>query len=454
MNEKIRPIIIQLFTVTLLIASIYIVWAIQPTPSDDWRSGGVLKLFKPHALPTTGQNIRYAFDSYYYLVCPPFSFLKPYSFLTSIAMVFLIWIALNKENLVLRFFVTLVTVLGFPYIGHVGAWNQVVSHYLVSLLWVFFWYLLYKHCQIKEGRLTGRLFLLFVMSFIASVWLEVWLISFSMISAYMVVNIFLLYRKEKVWKDVGITVAVLAGYALAVWFYTRGGVQVFLYQRDDSVTPMSQMFTFQHIAKTLFTGAKETVVLLKDSIPLLFLIIAIVIKNNSKPRFYDDKRLLGAMALGVVLFLFVNAFVLGPAQWRTRWLCVFPVIFFAYILIFDAFRKLFERGKITSSQTVWFRGILFALAIMLLSYNTYRTYIYNNVDVKNWLMFRQMVITHDPRALGPFTPTTLPPGRPKGVAHWTHPWGYEDDRYRFLWGPNKEDVNKVVKEYWQSKGWL
>ncbi len=433
---------LQLLLIGILISVIYVLWAIQPQSLDEWVNP-VSKLFKPHPWPHTGQEIRYVFSGYNYLITSPFSLFKPYTLLTSIAVVLIIWAALSREVMAVRFFLTLLTVLGFPYLGHVGPWNIAASHYTVALLWAILWYVFFKHLQKKREVSAVQLVSLFMLSFLASVWHEVWLISFAVISAYMAGDWFLYHRKDK--KSTAIALVVVAGYMLALWFYTKGGPKVFIYQRAP-VLGASTLLSPQHLLFSICMGFKETTVLLKDCLPLFALTAFIALKKESKLQAGPQPWLLLAAAVGSILLLFVNFFILGAPQWRTRWLCVFPIVFTAYTFA----TPLLGAFKLTLAQKSWLRPVFLAIAVVFLSYNAYRTYVFNNVDVKSWLMYRELVINRDPRALEGVCPATLPAGRPRGCAFWYNTWGAEDDRYRYFFPPDFDRIKKTTEAYWQG----
>jgi hypothetical protein len=70
--------------------------------------------------------------------------------------------------------------------------------------------------------------------------------------------------------------------------------------------------------------------------------------------------------------------------------------------------------------------------------------------VKSLLNYRQMVLDHNPKALVSFPPRTIPHNRPKGSARQEGPWGGEDDRYRYFYGPSRSQVFSAVTMYWQA----
>ncbi len=436
----------SLFWTVLIISIVYSVCAIQPPIIDEWSK---LRLSFP-SFPETGQEMRYAFG--HALLCRNvFSLFKPAILLTSFFMTVLIWKSLSNEITPYRFGLTLLAILGFPYVGHVITTNLGASEYGVSAIWVFLWYLTFKTANKRKNILWW--ILLFAVSFFTSTWHEVWLVSFSVVTIYLLVQSFYFkadhtqfttLRSEQI-----VSVIVAFAYVLAVFYYTRGGPEIFIDKRLNRINHLGTLSNWQHIISAIIVGTKENLVLFKDCTPVFLLIVYAKLNTAFRAGLEKDVKLFTSMVVGVLVFTYVVCLLNIAIQWRTRWLsaCILSVSFFSFpnSILIDLIRRL----RIIPVKII--RQSFLLVLIAWFSYNIYFTYYFNNVDVVGWLQFRRMVVKHDPRTLEELCCRTLPGNRPKGVAWWSHVWGAQDDRYRYFMAPTIEPVREVIKSYWDAR---
>lgn len=452
-----KKTILSFIILSTIIAIIHGLWIIQPMLFDEWDVSKPHTFFIAHPFPKTGQEIRYYFSSWYFLPTNPFSFYRPWSFFTAIFLTSLFWVAFIKEPIFVRAWLTLLVLLGFPYLGHIGPWNIAASMYTVSVVWMMIWYAVFINIRYVNMPFILKGILFFILTFIAASWHEVWLITFAGIVGYFIFDAFSLLKRRRQFfkiKSSGIYLSVIAAYILAVAFYTRGGPSKFIDKRMYCMPGhFTTLFNWPHIIKAFLLGTKESLVLFKDSIPVFLLIVYLKLNKNFKTKLNADFKLFVAAALGSILFIYVGAFIFGAVDWRTRWLCVLSlsVAFYAFPQAILINRFSFMRSQ-SFIKTVRFFSVI--VVVIWLSYNAFFTYIYTNIDVIKWLRYRQMVLDHNPDVLKGLGHCTLPKNRPKGVATLDHAWGYQDDRYRIFIGPaEKVAVFPSIKAFWEKKAW-
>jgi len=444
---------ISLLLLLVIISTFYILGAIQPSSIDDWHLKTRQGFYFP-TIPESGRLLRRAVgDSM--LCLNGFSMFKPAILLTAILISILIWNSLSSEKILVRFGLTLLAGLGFPYLGNIITWNVAASQYTVAVIWMFLWYVILRAAR-KKNRMTWWM-LLFVVSFFTSTWHEVWLISFSVIAGFLLIESFC-FRCKRIKSNklspeqiAGIVVAI--GYVLAIIYYTRRGPEVFIDRMVAQSDITKSIMNWSYIIKVAVMGTKENMVTIKDCIPIFALIGYIKLNKNFHNRLEKDFKLLLFVTAGVFLSSYAMVFIKVPFYWRVRWMhaCILSVTFFAFpnsVLI-----KLTKYFKLVPLKII--RRVLLALVIIWLSYNAYFTYYYTNIDVVGWLRFRQKVLSHDDlRTLGALEELsyrTIPEGRPKGTAKWDHVWGAQDDRYRFFSGPDFSSVRKRLREHRDKK---
>lgn len=438
----------------LIISVIYIIWAIQPLCFDDWlqylHNPKTDALFiRPH-FPETGQQIRYCFSSEYIFPTNPFSLYRPWTLLTAVLMVAIFWAALSHEKTVVRAGLTFLAVAGFPYIGHVGLWNGAANQYTLSFLWMTVWYISFRSIRYWDRKSPLKYFIFFAVTFITSSWHEVWLITFAAITAYFMVDTFFTLRKSgKSFKfdTLIILFIILTAYALAFIFYTRGGSAKFINERVQAPAASHLiLLTPAYLIRSLLAGTKEVLVSIKDSLPILLLIAYIKLNKDFNTRLRQDYKLLFSVALGAILFMYVVTFIIGCPPWRTRWLCILALALALYS--FPNYHIDFAKNR-NVIKTI--RFIFVSVSVIWLFKNIYFTYIYTNIDTVKWLKYRQMVLEHNPVAMGNLGGCTLPKNRPKGVANWDRVWGAQDDRYRIFMGPSEETIHNAVSVFWREQ---
>ena len=437
-----------------IIAIIYGIWAIQPLPIDDWGITKTHALIYRPPLPETGQVIRYYFSGQFFLPVNPFSLFRPWSLFTAIVSISLLWTILINEPIAVRAGLTLLTALGFPYLGHIGPWNFASSTYAVSFVWMIAWYSAFKKIRYTNKQFTLKARSFFILTFIAASWHEVWLITFTGITVYFIFDAFSsLQKRDKSFKlrSLSINLSVVLAWILAIAFYTGGGPSKFIDSRMNCPGRFASLLTWSHMIKAFLMGTKESLVLIKDSSPVFLLMMYIKLNKNFKTKLSSDFILFLAAALGSILFIYVDALVRGPSDWRARWLCMLSLS-----AAFYAFPRsiLIDRFGLARNSSVIKTVRIFSIiaAVMWLSYNTFFTYIYTNIDVMKYLQYRQMVVERNPDVMKKLGPCTLPKNRPKGVAKWDHAWGAQDDRYRFfLGGSNDSAIHGAVKDFWEHQ---
>lgn len=437
-----------------IVAIVYSIWAIQPLPFDDWVITKPHSLFSMPPMPKTGQQIRYYFNGEYFFTTSPFSFLKVWSLFTAILSASLFWALFSKERIVMRAGLTLLTLLGFPYFGHIGTWNMAAATYTGSVVWMALWYVAYRKIRRTDAQFLFKAILFFVLTFIAASWHEVWLISFAGIVGYLIFDaIFLLKKRNQSFnlRLLSIHFGVVLAYVLAIAFYTRGGPSQFVEGRLGTPDVFGTFFNWPYITKAFLLGTKESLVLIKDTFPVFLLITYVKLNKKFQNKLSSDYMLFFVTALGSILFTYVYTFLIGAIAWRVRWLCAISLSVAFYALpgsiVIDRFRF---AGKDSFIKVV--RVCSIVIAAVWLSYNTFFTYIYTNIDVGRWLQYRQMVLDRDPAALEELSgSSTMPKNRSKGVATRDHIWGIQDDRYRFFWGPSPNMIRAAVKDIWDSE---
>ncbi len=359
---------------------------------------------------------------------------------------------LAHESVMTRGVLTLLGVLGFPYLGHIGPWNGAASIYTVSVTWVIIWYSLYTKFRCADSVWKGAV--LFCATFIAASWHEVWLIAFAFVAVYFLFDAVLSMRKngglvERSFFNVNLS--IFLGCVMALAFYTRGGASKFLDERASTPGLFFSLLNWPHFFEAVLTGTKTLLVLIKDGTPVFLMILFVKLNRNFRNMLAQDFRLLLFIAFGAGIFLYINAFFQGAAHWRVRCLCLLCIS--AAVYAFEPGAGLVAcLGSLRNDRFIRIlRAGSFLVLAVWLSYNAYRTYIYTNINVAGWLQYRQMVLTHSSNALNVDSCQALPQGRPKGVAHWDHVWGAQDDRYRFFSAPTHEQVLMQVKAFWASQ---
>lgn len=450
MSKKILKFLL-LFSI---ISVVYCIWAIQPLPFDDWSITKPHSLFSMPPMPETGQQIRYCFNGVYFFTTSPFSFLKVWSLFASIISVALFWILLSKERIFVRCGLTLLLALGFPYFGHVGPWNLSAAVYVVPFVWMMLWYVSYKKVRYTDMPFLLKGIWMFVLTFIAASWHEVWLISFAGIVGYLIFDALFLLKKRGQsfnWKSLSMHFSVVLGYVLAVVFYTRGGPSQFVDNRLGTPGVFETLFNWPYIMKAFLLGTKESIVLIKDTFPVFLLILFVKLNKKFQNKLSSDFKLFFVVALGSILFTYVYAFLIGAIHWRVRWLCAVSLSVAFYALPGSILIDRFRFVKKDSFKRI-IRICSIVIAVIWLSYNTFYTYIYTNIDVGRWLQYRQMVLDRNPAVLkGLSGPSTLSKNRPKGYAPFDHIWGAQDNRYRFFWGPSPAMIRAAVEGIWEDE---
>lgn len=430
--------IIALIPLAFLIAVIYVLWAIQPLPSDDWSF-----LQTTFHFPERGQELRYIFGKSFFSASP-ISFYKPATLLTAIFVVGLPWTAYLRQRITLRVGLVLLIVLGFPYLGLVGPWNLAAADYTVAAVWMALWYFIYRAFN-KSTKQWYWAPVLAIATFFTAVWHEVWLVTFSMITAFLILEDYLSYKRiGRITKEQCAGISVALAYILAVLYYTHGGPEKFVNERTLSPGSFESAFTWANFLKTLLWGTKENLVLIKDCLPIFIILGFMKLKERQPNRLEPDFKFFLVASLGVILFMYVIFFLVGPIHWRARWLCAFILA-----VTFYAAPRPFLTGALEKLKLQKYLPFLVSLSVFWLLWNAYFTYYYTNVDVAGWLKYRQMVINRDPIVLERLCCRTLPVGRPKGELYYLdHEWGVQDNRYRYFFPPKLATVVPRVKAYW------
>jgi len=437
----------------LIVAIIYAIWAIQPLSWDDWCITKLHTLFIRPPFPQSGQQIRYSLGAQYFFATNPFSFLKVWSLLAAIVSTSLLWAVFIKESIFIRAGMTLLVLLGFPYLGHIGAWNFAASTYILSVIWIILWYAVFRKIHHINKKILLKAALFFTLTFFAASGHEVWLISFAGIAGYFIFDaISLLQKKDRSpkLKSLSVHLSVVLAYMFAVAFYLRGGPSQFIDARQNTPGVFAALWNWPHIIRAFVIGTKGSLVLIKDCFPVFLLIVYIKLKKNFQNKLSSDFKLFLAMALGTFLFIYVGAFIFGDTAWRVRWLCAVSLSVAFYSLPTSILIDGFSFAK----KDYFIKVVRFCCIIVVviwLSYNAYRTYVYTNIDVVGWLQYRQMVLDRNPDVLKKLCCSTLPKNRPRGVAKWEHAWGAQDDRYRFFFGPTVAMIAPAVKAIWEDE---
>jgi hypothetical protein len=245
----------------LIIGGIYSLWAVQPPPSDDWP-------YQPLSIsiPESGQYLRYEIGHKLFYV-NPFSLFKPASLLIAILAGSLMWLAFRYEPVAIRSVLTLAMILGFPYLGMVGSWNLGSSTYTLPALWVLAWFLTFKAAE-SDPKNGIKLCLFFVVTFFATLWHEVWIAMFCCIVGFLFLKA-IMVRKSNHWV---LFLVTLAGYLFALMYFAHGGPEQFVERRLNKPGSMATVLTWAHFGKTLLGGTKETLVLIKDCLPVFFVL--------------------------------------------------------------------------------------------------------------------------------------------------------------------------------------
>ena len=437
----------------LIVLSFYSLITIQPWISDDWCPSTNQLIQWPIAkIPYSGQAIQVVFGAYGLLTVSPFSLFRPWTFMGTSFVALLLWRALGLQNPYARAALTSIALLGFPYFGTLSMSPAGSAEYTFAAVWMFIWILAYHQFQAQITIRIWNWVLLFVMSFITTIWSEVFLIAFSGLVSFLYIDAWLRGRKlqtqnnARAWLVASI---VLAGYLIALLYYTRGGTEQFLDSGTESGRLM-KILNFASIVRALIIGSKEILVLVKDCLPLLLIIGYLkqrkVTDNRQIERYF---HLLLGLTAGMFVFMFVGTWLVGVIHWRTRWLCAMIFLATCYVVPNSAFSAIMEKLGLLRQMPL-LTNLALGVAICWLVFNAFFTYAYTNIDVVGWLQYRQMVVDRNPAALTGLCCKVLPEGRPKGVAWWDHTWGAQDDRYRFFLAPNYKTIKSCVAIFWEN----
>lgn len=436
----------SLIPLCFIVAAVYALWAVQPGACDDWAHYSASFNIPP--VPFSGQSLRYSYGHAFF-VFTPISLFKPASLIAAAVLGVMLWKLFSKEGLFLRSFLTMITLLGFPYLGHVGAWNLVASEYFTSVIWMMVWFKFLKIARDEtvNFKLSGAWLL--IITFIASCWFEVWLISFAAVTVFLFYDSYNRQRQKQESDSVKrawiISVLVLVGYSLALLYYTRGGAEHFI---DGKVGAglFQSLMNFKAVQKALVLGTKECLVLFKDWIPAALLIVYAKLNKKFHCAFKADFGLFLSFVFGMILFMYVCTFITGAPQWRARWVCLLPLTMAMYALPIQYLLYVVEKFKLTKKLEL-VRSVCLAAAVVCFSFNAYYTYYYNNIDVIGWLRFREKVI----QGSGEIEETCcrgFVRGVPGRAVQWNSiPWGAQDNRYRYLLGPSYATRKRVVAEW-------
>jgi hypothetical protein len=404
--------------------------------------------------PATGQGLRYQYDEL--LITNPLSLFKPASLLTVIVLSIILWNLFEYERLWVRFLLSLLMLVGFPYLGHIGPWNMAASEYFVSVCWVILWINALKiaHHQQRNFFITGVWLL--ILSFLAACWFEVWLISYSAVTLYLMLNSFLLQRKEGLTDHVRrewiISTIVCIGYILAVFYYTRGGPEKFIDGKHGKPGDFMAIMDGARFVHMFLLAAKECIVLLKDWLPVVFLLLYVRLKGEFKSRVESDFGMFVFWSLGVFLFMYICTFITGSPQWRVRFICLLPLTMALYALPNTFLNMAIDKMGLTHLKTR-LRYVFLMIAIGGLVYNAYFTYYANNIDVIGWLKFRDKVNAHDMVVLTEPCCEGFRIGHPSDAVHWPGLlWGAQDNRYRYFNPPSDVVRNRNIQYWWESHG--
>ena len=430
----------------LIIFCVYSIWVVQPWYSDDWG-----RQWREFSIPRAGDEFSRTVAAWYVSTVSPFSFVQPWALLTAISATALAWNVIAIKQLVIRGSAALILILGFPYFGHVATNPSTFGVYVVAVFWLALWLLIYFRTHNTTKGQRWYLPIIFCASFMVAIWSEVFLISFFGVVAYLFFDAWLgshnrpSTQRGNLWLSASV---VLAGYLLALLYYTSGGHLEVVLDSRARPTNLAQFLNPVSVARALLLGSKEIAVLLKDCVPLFVLAGYIKLKNRAAYQLLEKYyKLFLALSAGVFLFSIICMWLVGVIQWRTRWPCAM-VLICTFISIpetsWGPVIARFGHGRWKSKLLV----ISWWSAIFWLATNAFFTYGYTNIDVRGWLQYRQMVLDRNPAALERLCCHTLPEGRPRGVAWWDHEWGAQDDRFRFFMAPDIIAVRGNVRFFW------
>ena len=430
----------------VIIVCIYSVWVIQPWYSDDWG-----RQWLEFSIPRAGNAFSRTIASWYVSTVSPFSFFQPWALVNAIFATALAWKVVNIRQLLARALATLILILGFPYFGHVATNPSTFGVYSVAVFWMGLWMLVYFQTQKAAGIKPWQWPAVFAASFMAAIWSEVFLVSFFGVVAYLFYGAWRRghnpqsTHRGNTWLLASV---VLAGYVLALLYYTSGGHPEVAIDRGASPGRFMRILNPASIAHALLQGSKEIAVLIKDCLPLFLIAGYIKLKNKTAYQSLEKHyKLFLALTAGILVFMIICVWLADTIQWRTRWPCAL-VLICTFISIPETIW-----GPVVGKfrQRRWAPNLLLISwwsALIWLAANAYFTYGYTNIDVRGWLQYRQMVVDRNPAALQSLCCHTLPAGRPRGVAWWDHEWGAQDDRYRFFMAPGLIEVRGNVRYFW------
>ncbi len=451
------------FCLGLILVSIYFLWAVQPLSEDDWGNFVTYHGSRWLSIPSSGQALR-AEVGHKLFSTNPFSLFKPGSLLTDIFVIGLFWCALAKESLPVRSSLTLILTLGFPYLAQIGGWNLASGDYGLAAVWMFVWVVVFRAARDDRAKWWAWP-LLFAVSFLTSIWHEVWVVTFFFVVGFLFLKACGLFnpsgmeqgeaaQKRSSLNNWGIFGLVFISYSLALTYFVHGGAQRLNDGRLSWLETFAFLFNWPRISKTLLFGTKENLVLFKDFIPVFFTFAYIKFNKNFQEKFKLDFPLFAAASLGALTFMYVVYFLIGPIHWRARWLCGYILSATFFIMPNSFLINPIQRFGLGEHLSSIRRGLL-AVAVIWFLYNTYFTYYYTNVDVVGWLQYRQKVLARDPGVLDNICCRTLPLGRPQGVMDLhpplLHEWGGQDDRYRIFMGPWDWTRRECILLYWDPK---
>ena len=445
----------------LVVLCFYSIVTVQPWISDDWCpptnqliQWGIQKtptIWGFH-IPYSGKMIQVAFGAYGLFTVSPFSLFRPWIFMGTVFMALLLWRAVTVQNLYARALLTSIVLLGFPYFGTLSMSPAGSAEYTFAAFWMFIWVMAYHQFQRQRPIRIWNWALLFTMSFLTTIWSEVFLIAFSGLVAFLYLDAWRDGRKLQTHHPSHaklVASVVLAGWVLALLYYTRGGTEQFL-DSDTEAGRLGKILNSASIARALIVGTKEILVLVKDCLPILLIIGYLKQRKEADQRHVEHYfRLLLGLTAGMFLFMIVCTWLVGAIQWRTRWLCAMIFLATCYAVPNSSINTVIARLGLMRQMPL-FTKLSLGAAICWLGFNAFFTYAYNNIDVIGWLQYRQMVVDRNPAALTGLCCETLPEGRPKGVAWWDHEWGAQDDRYRYFLAPDYTTIKSCVAIFWSG----
>ena len=445
----------------LVVLCFYSIVTVQPWISDDWCpptnqliQWGIQKtptIWGFH-IPYSGKMIQVAFGAYGLFTVSPFSLFRPWIFMGTVFMALLLWRAVTVQNLYARALLTSIVLLGFPYFGTLSMSPAGSAEYTFAAFWMFIWVMAYHQFQRQRPIRIWNWALLFTMSFLTTIWSEVFLIAFSGLVAFLYLDAWRDGRKLQTHHPSHaklVASVVLAGWVLALLYYTRGGTEQFL-DSDTEAGRLGKILNSASIARALIVGTKEILVLVKDCLPILLIIGYLKQRKEADQRHVEHYfRLLLGLTAGMFLFMIVCTWLVGVIQWRTRWLCAMIFLATCYAVPNSSINTVIARLGLMRQMPL-FTKLSLGAAICWLGFNAFFTYAYNNIDVIGWLQYRQMVVDRNPAALTGLCCETLPEGRPKGVAWWDHEWGAQDDRYRYFLAPDYTTIKSCVAIFWSG----